>query len=263
MSIPGNNETVSFKLSPPQQVLALRVAAAIGAMLTLAALAPFIWGALSGGLGLLALALTGGAGVALFQALPLLGQKLENRLLAARKAEARANPIEQLQNFLLQKRQRVVAFKQSVVRIGAQIKSMSDMIEERKRQKPGYDASRQENAVKAMKEAHVLLVVKYKNAELALVQLSEVVEDKKFEWRFGQAGQAALNNLNATSGQELLNQMLADEAFDSVRDNFNQVFAELEMEAEKISKSQGLSFDDGMAVDLGSISIDHSEKARS
>lgn len=263
MNTPDNKNSFTFNPSGRQQVLALRIAAAAGAVLALAALAPFIWGAVSGGLGLLALALIGGAGVALFQALPLLGQKLENRLLAARKAEARANPIEQLQNFLLQKRQRVVAFKQSVVRIGAQIKSMSDMIEERKRQKPGYDASRQENAVRAMRDAHVLLVVKYKNAELALVQLSEVVEDKKFEWRFGQAGQAALHHLNATSGQELLNQMLADEAFDSVRENFNQVFSELEMEAEKLSSTGALSFDDGMGIELASIRIDNTEKTRS
>ncbi|NRR31773.1 hypothetical protein HSX11_16465 [Oxalobacteraceae bacterium] len=78
-------------------------------------------------------------GIALFQTLPLLGQKLENRLLAARKAEARANPIEQLQNFLMQKRERVRAFKGAVVQIGAQIKSMSDMIDERKRQKGRLD----------------------------------------------------------------------------------------------------------------------------
>ena len=263
MNTPGNKESFTFQPSGRQQVLALRIAAIGGAVLALAALAPFIWGAVSGGLGLLALMLIGGAGVALFQCLPLFGQKLENRLLAARKAEARANPIEQLQNFLLQKRERVIAFKQSVVRIGSQIKSMSDMIEERKRQKPGYDATRQENALKAMKDAHVVLVVKYRNAELALVQLGEVVEDKKFEWRFGQAGQAALQNLNATSGQELLNQMLADEAFDSVRDNFNQVFSELEMEAEKLSHAQALSFDDGMPLDLGLLRIDTTDKARS
>jgi hypothetical protein len=114
-----------------------------------------------------------------------------------------------------------------------------------------------------MKEAHVLLVVKYKNAELALVQLSEVVEDKKFEWKFGQAGQAAIQNLNATSGQELLDQMLADEAFDSVRDNFNQVFSELEMEAEKLSTAKELSFDDGMSIDLTSIRMGITEKVRS
>ena len=238
-----------------QQVWTVRIVAAVFALLVLAALGPVIWSAVTGGIGLIVLGSLGAVGVAMFQALPLLGQKLENQLLAARKAEARANPIEQLQNFLMQKRQRVAAFKQEVVRIGAQIKGMTDMIDERKRQKPGYDASRQESAVKAMKEAHVLLVVKYRNAEVALVQLNEVVEDKKFEWKFGQAGQAAIQNLNATSGQELLDQMLADEAFDSVRDNFNQVFAELEMEAEKLSSTKELSLDDSMSIDLASIKI--------
>jgi hypothetical protein len=218
-----------------QQVWPVRIAAAVLGMLVLAALAPMIWRAVSGGLGLMALALIGAAGVTLFQTLPLLGQKLENRLLAARKVEARANPIEQLQHFLLQKREAVAAFKQAVVRISAQIKGMSNMIDERKRQKPAYDATRQESAVKAMKDAHMQLVIKYRNAELALVQLNEVVEDKQFEWKFGQAGQLALQNLNATSGQELLDQMLAGEAFDSVRDNFNHVFSELEMESKKLS----------------------------
>ena len=246
----------------PQQVWAVRIGAAVVSAVSLAILAPVIWSALSGGIGLLALAGLGAVGVALFQALPLLGQKLENRLLAARKAEARANPIEQLQNFLMQKRLRVAAFKQSVVRIGVQIKGMSDMIEERKRQKPGYDASRQEGAVKAMKEAHILLVAKYRNAEVALVQLSEVVEDKKFEWTFGQAGQAAIKSLNATSGQELLDQMLADEAFISVRDNFNQVFAELEIEAEKLSSAKVLSFDDGLSIEFSSVKLGDTAKAR-
>lgn len=243
-----------------KRVWAVRAVAVLGGIGVLALLAPVIWGAVSGGIGLIALAVVGAVGVGLFQTLPLLGQKLENRLLAARKAEARANPIEQLQNFLLQKRQRVVSFKEAVVRIGAQIKSMSDMIEERKRQKPGYDASKQENAVKAMREAHRLLVDKYKNAEQALEQLSDVIEDKKFEWKFGQAGQAAIQNLNATSGQELLNQMLADEAFDSVRDNFNQVFSELEMEAAKLSTAKEMSFDDGMTIDLSAIQISSNEK---
>lgn len=256
----GSNETIDA--GEQQRVWMVRFVAALVGVGLLSVMAPVIVLAVTGGLGLLALAVIGAVGVAMFQALPLLGQKLENRLLAARKAEARRNPIEQLQNFLLQKRQRVVAFKQAVVRIGAQIKSMSDMIEERKRRRPGYDASKQEKAVKAMTEAHALLIVKYKNAEQALVQLSEVVEDKKFEWKFGQAGQEAIQNLNATSGQQLLDQMLADEAFDSVRDNFNQVFAELEMEAAKLSTAKELSFDDGMSIDLTSIQLGITEKIR-
>lgn len=245
-----------------QRIWTVRIVAALLGIGLLAVMAPVIVLAVSGGLGLLALAAIAALGAAMFQALPLLGQKLENRLLAARKAEARRNPIEQLQNFLLQKRQRVALFKQAVVAIGTQIKSMADMIEDRKRQRPGYDASKQEHAVKAMKDAHVLLVVKYKHAEQALVQLNEVVEDKKFEWRFGQAGQAAIQNLNATSGQELLDQMLADEAFDSVRDNFNQVFAELEMAAANLSTAKELSFNDGMSIDLSSIQLGNPEKVR-
>ncbi|MFL6658158.1 MAG: hypothetical protein ACJ8GW_08815, partial [Massilia sp.] len=247
------NATHNKEVGEQQQVWIVRIVAGLCAIGALALLAPVIWGAVSGGLGLLVLGMLGAGGVALFQTLPLLGQKLENRLLAARMDEARTNPIEQLQNFLLQKRMRVLAFKQAVVRIGTQIKNMGDMIDERKSQRPGYDASRQEGAVRAMKEAHGLLVIKYKNAEVALVQLNEVVEDKKFEWRFGQAGQEALQNLNASSGQELLDQMLADAAFDSVRDNFNQVFSELELEAEKLSSAKELSFDDGMSIDLTSI----------
>ena len=246
-----------------KRIIGIRAAAVVGGIALLALLAPVIWSAVSAGIGLVTLLVIAAIGIGLFQTLPLLGQKLENKLLAARKAEARANPIEQLQNFLLQKRGRVTAFKSAVMQIGGQIKSMSDMIEERKRQKPGYDASKQESAVRAMKDAHQILVVKYQNAEAALAQLSEAVEDKKFEWKFGQAGQAALQTLNATSGQELLNQMLADEAFDSVRDNFNQVFSELEMEAAKLTTGKELSFEEGLAIDLSAIQIPAAEKVRS
>ena len=238
----------------------LRTGCFLLAIIALGMLAPLIWGAVAAGAGLVVLGGLAMIGVGAFQAIPLIGQKFENRLLAARKAEARSNPIEQLQNFMLQKRQRVTAFRNAVVQIGGQIKNMSAMIEERKRAKPGYDASKQERAVKSMNEAHQLLVVKYTNAEKALEQLNEVIEDKKFEWKFGQAGQAALQNLNATSGQELLDQMLADEAFDSVRDNFNQVFSELEMEASKLTKAKEISFDDGMIIDLSSIQISATER---
>lgn len=240
----------------------VRAAIGLGAVGVLAALAPLIWSAVNAGAGLIVLVLLGVVGIGIFQALPWLGQKWENKLLAARKSEARANPIEQLQNFLRQKRERVAEFRKAVVQIGAQINSMRDMIAERKQKKPGYDAAKQERAVNAMNDAHVLLVKKYKDAEEALVQLQDVIEDKKFEWSFGQAGQAAIQSLNATSGQELLDQMLADEAFSSVRDNFNQVFAELEMEAAKLSSAKELSFDDGMTIDLSSIKLNVAEKVR-
>ncbi len=226
-----------------EPVWAVRAGTAALGLGALGLLAPLIWSALSGALGLLALAALGVLGVGIFQTLPYLGQKLENRLLAARKAEARANPIEQLQNFLLQKSQGVTDFRRSVLKIGAQIKSMGTMLEERKRHRPDYDATRQESALRAMQDAQFLLIDKYRKAEHALKELSDIVEDKQFEWKFGQAGQEAMQNLNATNGQELLNDMLADEAFDAVRDNFNHVFAELELEAKKLRNAKPLSLD--------------------
>ena len=63
----------------------------------LALFAPVVWMAVTGGMGLLVLGGVLAAGFAAVQAVPLMGQKLENALLAARKSEARRNPIEQLQ----------------------------------------------------------------------------------------------------------------------------------------------------------------------
>jgi ATP-dependent protease HslVU (ClpYQ) peptidase subunit len=227
------------------QIVLLRIAAVVAVLSALALAAPLIWAAASAGVGLAALGVIAILGAAIMQALPLFARKLENRLLAARKAEAQSRPIEQLQNFLLEKTRRVQAFKQAVVQIGAQVASLDDMMTKRKLVKPAYDSAKQERSLKAMREAHALLMRKYQRAEQALVELRDVVEDKKFEWSFGQAGQAALSNLNAASGQELLDQMLADEAFSSVRANFNQVFAELEIEATKLPNLGLATFDDG------------------
>lgn len=239
----------------PAKVWAVRAVAGLCGVAVLALLAPVIWGAVSGGLGLLALAGLGMLGVGLFQAVPLLGQKLENRLLAARKAEARANPIEQLQHFLLQKRRQVNEFKAAVVGIATQIAGMGEMIAERKRKKPQYDASKQEAALRAMQDAHKALVRKYQSAEASLEELSDVIEDRQFEYKFGQAGKLAIDSMSASGSQGLIDQMLADEAFDSVRDNFHQVFAELELEAARLSTAKQLAFEEGMHIDLSSINL--------
>jgi hypothetical protein len=243
------------------RVMGLRVLAVFCGIGVLALLAPFIFAAVSAGLGLLAIGAIGVIGVGAIQALPFLGQKWENRLLAARKTEARENPIEQLQNFLAEKALKVLNFKAAVTTIGAQIKNMQSMVEERIRTKPNYDAAKQTKAIQAMKEGHAVLVGKYTDAEKALVELKDVIEDQKFEWEFGKVGQLAISQLNAASGEELMNEMLAGEAFSSVRDNFNQVFAALELEATKLSNAPSLSYDEGMTLDLSSINLTAAQPA--
>ena len=105
---------------------------------------PLIWGAVAAGMGLLALAAFGAFGVLLFQAMPLLMQRLENRLLSARKAEARANPIEQLQNDCMRRELRLASFRRALVEIGAQIENMRQMVDERRHIDPAQVLDKQD-----------------------------------------------------------------------------------------------------------------------
>lgn len=232
-----------------------RIGVVVAAVALMALIAPVIWAAASAGVGLIALGVIGLVGFAALQALPYFGQKIENAVLKLRKNEARANPIEQLQNFLRQKAQQVADFKAAVSSIGAQIKTLEDMVAQRKRERPGYNAGPQEASIAAMKDAYNTLKDKYINAENALSELKLAIQDKEFEWKFSQAGQAAMKSLNATSGKELMEAMLADEAFSSVTENFNKVFADLEMEAKNLTSAKQLEFDSGMTIDVSAINL--------
>lgn len=234
----------------PASVAWLRLGVAGGALIALYLVVQLIWLALSAALGVAALAAIGVAAIALFQTLPLLAQKWENRLLALRKAEARANPIEQLLNYLAAKTQQVDTFRKAVSIIGTQIKALSDMVEDRRR--TGRDVSKQEASIAQMKTAHQALLAKYQAAANALVHLRETIDDKKFEFAFAQQGQAAMATLNATSGKDILDAMLADEAFSAVRDNFNQVFSDLETEAARLNATRQMEYG-GVRIDISAM----------
>lgn len=238
-----------------KQVTGIRIMGVIGATALLAFMSPLIWMAVTGATGLITLGVVVATGIMMFQALPLMGQKVENKILALRKAEARKRPIEQLQNYLLQKSQGVKNFKEAVTQIGTQIRGMRDMVDDRIRTKPSWDPSKKEAALRQMNDAHQVLIQTYKNAEKALEELKDIIDEKKFDWKFGQAGADAIEIINATSGEDLVEKMLADEAFDAVRDNFNHVFSALDMEAAKLTSTPSLSFDDGMTIDLSKIQL--------
>lgn len=235
----------------------LIAAAAVGLTLVLAV--PILIGLVEAGVSLIVLGVIGMILVGMFQAIPYFGQILENRLLSARKKEARKNPIEQLENFFIEKRNQVNQFKQAVSQILAQIKNLEGMIEERKKTKSGYDPTRNQQSVEAMRVAYNALVGKYRKAEEALDELQSKIDEEKFNYKFAQAGQSAINSLNATSGEDVMNQILAGEAFDSIKENFHKVFADLEFEAATLNNAHQLQFSDnrseGMYLDVSNIKL--------
>jgi tetratricopeptide (TPR) repeat protein len=234
MSTQTLSQPAPRKAARRHQLTWLRALSAGIAVLVLAALAPVIWLAAAGSAGLLVLGGLLAIGVALLQALPLAAQKLENRLLAARKAEARRNPIEQLHNELLRRAERLKVFRRALVTVGAQIESITQMIAARRHRDPAHVLEQQERALQRLKQFHALNLERLQNAEQALQDFRATIERKESEWRIALAIEEATAALDPDAAEGLLNDLLADTALRSVQDRFNAVFAELDVQMSSV-----------------------------
>ena len=67
-------------------------------------------------------------------------------------------------------------------------------------------------------------------AHRALEAFRHQVKQKMFEWEFAQAGQVVMEALNPTQMEDLMQDLLTDEALNEVQSRFNRVFAELDVE---------------------------------
>lgn len=217
-----------------QKVWAVRAAAAVGALALLTFAAPFIWSAVAAGMGLAALAAMGVVGVAVFQAIPLGMQKLENRILQLRKAEARRNPIEQLQNELLRRANKLRAFHRALVTVGAQVESIAEMLEDRKHKDPEHVLHRQEMALARLQEFHGINLQRLHTAQVALDEFRFTIERKESEWRIAVAIGDATELLDPNATENLMQDLLTDTALRSVQERFNSVFAELDVQMTSI-----------------------------
>jgi hypothetical protein len=196
----------------------------------LSASLPFIWAASFAGLGLLSLAALGIFGVAIFQAMPWALQYFENQLLLQRKSQARTNPIEQLQNECLRKEKRLQSYRRALVTIGGQIESMGQMVDARTHQDPAHVLERQQRALKRMAHFYECNLVRLNEAQSALEDFRHQIKQKMFEWDFAQAGQVVMAALHPGELNDLMQDLLTDEALRSVQNRFNTVFAELDVE---------------------------------
>jgi hypothetical protein len=217
-------------VSQMQKVWALRAAGAVGAVALLVYAAPYVWTAVATGMGLAALGAMGVAGVVVFQSIPLGMQKLENHLLLLRKAEARRNPIEQLQNEVLRRAERLRAFRQALVTVGGQIESIRQMIENSQTKFTGPVLARQERALAKLQQFHSLNIARLNQAQAALQEFKNTVEQKQSEWQIALAIDDANRALDPNAADHLIQDLLADTALRTVQDRFNNVFAELDVQ---------------------------------
>ncbi len=163
------------------RVWAVRSAAIAATIGLLAAAAPVLWQAVSAGLGVAALVALGLCGAVIFQALPWGLQRLENHLLARRKAEARAHPIEQLQNEVQRRAERLQGFRRSLATVGGQIQSIGEMLDERRPLDPSPVLARQQRALDRLVQFHAVNLRRLDDAQMALGQFRHTVEQKQAE----------------------------------------------------------------------------------
>lgn len=208
----------------------VRIAAITAGAVGLAILAPVVWLAATAGVGLLVLGSVLAVGFVAVQMLPLMGQKLENRLLEARKAEARRSPIEQLQNEVMRRADRLKAFRGALVKVGGQIETIEQMLEERRQRDPDHVPVAQERALARLQQFHRINLGKLNEAHNALKEFQETVKRKESDWQIACAIGVASEMIDPNASDALLQDLLTDTALRSVQDRFNCVFAELDVQ---------------------------------
>lgn len=213
-----------------KQVPWVRLLSVATGVIGLAVFAPIVWLAASGGAGLLVLGGVLAVGFAAVQALPLLGQKLENGLLEARKAEARRSPIEQLQNEVLRRAERLKAFRGALVKVGGQIETIEQMLEERRRRDPQHVPVAQERALARLQQFHRINLGKLNEAHSALKEFQETVKRKESDWEIALAINDTTEMMDPNASSNLMQDLLTDTALRTVQDRFNCVFAELDVQ---------------------------------
>lgn len=257
----------SFEEKIASEITTKRILVGVGATIGLAVLLPVAFMAAQTGM---YLAVVGGfvlIGGVVYKKLPGWQFRLENsireenqkemnRHLAALKDEAKKNPIEQLQNYLKQKADQLQSYKKFVTEIGTQVKNTKDLLNERKKNKPDKDYSKKDEAIKAMEKAYKFHLEMAEKGSVALENLKEAIDDAKFDFNFGKAGQAAMQNMKALQGADLINEMLADESFESVRNTFNSVFSEIEVQIGSINNTEKLtSGEEDIFLDISKVHI--------
>lgn len=260
-----------FALSLKKQLTTKRVIISIVSVVGLAVLLPLVTLAVKAGLGLIAAGSLGLAGFFAWKRIPFLiqqhenslilaNQKEKNELLAKMKEEARKNPIEQLQNYLTLEAERLIEYMKFASGVGTRVRTAKDMLDKRKQQKPDKDYSNKDLAIKEMEKVYNFHLGKVEEGNKAIDDLKEAIEDAKFDISFGEVGQLAMQNMPGLGGQDILNGILASEAFDEARKRFNQVFSEIEVQIGTINSGNKLEFGEDMSINLSDYRIPSMEE---
>lgn len=198
-----------------------------GGIIGAAVVSPIILLALKGVLGLLALGVAVGAGATILKLSPIVSMKVSNLLIKGIVREANANPIETMQNLLVEKSAELKEADLAIVDFETEVRNYDDQTVEFSKQYPEEAASFKEISEKM----HVGLNQQKSSQEDARFQLANLEQQiHKAEALYKMS--LAANKVTAFSKsaeKEVFQNIKEKVALDAVRTSLNRSFASLNM----------------------------------
>ncbi len=182
-----------------------------------------------------------------------------NRHLTSLKSEAKKNPIEQAQNDYLARSRQYAQFKEAMERIGGKVTGFKSKLDKTKKEKPHYDLTQETLAYEKMKQFYDNRMARLGEAFIKLAKFKEKIEEASTKWEFQLDANDAIRAMNATDQEAKINEILTEVAFGTVQQEFDAVFAKLDVDAAELSATRSLEFGSGMTIDVSAIRIEQPE----
>ncbi len=198
-----------------------------GGLITIgfALIAPVLAVAASGAMSMLKLAVCVGIIFMIWLARPWFVIKWKNIVLKLLKAEARANPIETLQNELIERKQSVVEARQRFVKLQSMRVTLKQQVAEFEREYGSPD----KNLVTMLSGLSSLvdqLETRLEVARKGLVEFEQHIKRQAAQYKIAiNTGELARELRQADGNNDPMRQFLHDEAIESVRVTFNDAMA--------------------------------------
>jgi hypothetical protein len=186
--------------------------------------APFVFIAIKGLIGLIIAAIISFVAI---QFLPVLALKVANWRLKAIKAEASANPVETLQNDYNTQKEALNNFLQSIKDFAAQVNIFGGKLDGFAKQYPDEAPKFRENHQK-MKDLLALRFKKYEESKATLAAYELEIQKVKALWEMGQAA-AEMNKAAGVDSEEFLQKISRETAIDAVQKSLHTALADLEI----------------------------------
>lgn len=176
--------------------------------------------------GLLGLALALIVGLALVHGAPYLAMKAANLGLKARKHEAAKNPIETLQNQVLQARERLGKAKEELVLFNTERRNFADEVKFLSLDHP-EDGAEFAQQVAKLDQLAAHKQQKLVEAEAEIEQMEAAIRRASAKWKVAQSAMR-MHRLTGEKTSTHIDQILKAEAIGSVQNAMNRAMAEMD-----------------------------------